>query len=102
MSVTVEVACAEWTSRSAHPRHSTTTLGASFEDSDSALIAAALGNLAKVRGMTKVAVDAGQGSESLYKALSRNSNSGFATVLKVMRALGLGLRHFAASGPAAG
>ncbi len=42
--------------------------------------------------MTKVATDAGLGRESLYKALSPNGNPELATVLKVMQALGLGLR----------
>ena len=67
-------------------------LDAAFEDGDPALIAAALGDIARARGMTKVAADAGLGRESLYKALSPNGNPEFATVLKVMQALGLGLR----------
>jgi len=66
-------------------------LEAAFEDGDPALIAAALGDVARVRGMTKVAADAGLGRESLYKALSPNGNPEFATVLKVMQALGLRL-----------
>jgi len=67
-------------------------LEAAFEDGDPALIAAALGDIARARGMTKVAADAGLGRESLYKALSPNGNPELATVLKVMQALGLGLR----------
>ncbi|MCY3749347.1 MAG: putative addiction module antidote protein [Chloroflexi bacterium] len=67
-------------------------LEAAFEVGDPALIAAALGDIARARGMTKVAADAGLGRESLYKALSPNGNPDFATVLKVMQALGLGLR----------
>ncbi len=67
-------------------------LEAAFEDGDPALIAAALGDAARARGMTKVAAEAGLGRESLYKALSPGGNPEFATVLKVMRALGLGLR----------
>ncbi len=67
-------------------------LEAAFEDGDPALIAAALGDIARARGMTKVAADAGLGRESLYKALSPNGNPEFGTVLKVMQALGLGLR----------
>ena len=66
-------------------------LDAAFEDGDPALIAAALGDIARARGMTKVAADAGLGRESLYKALSPNGNPEFATVLKVMQALGLRL-----------
>ena len=77
-------------------------LEAAFEDGDPALIAAALGDIARARGMTQVAADAGLGRESLYKALSPNGNPEFATVLKVVRALGLELRPFAASGRTAG
>ena len=66
-------------------------LEGAFEDGDPALIAAALGDVARSRGMTKVAADAGLGRESLYKALSPNGNPEFATVLKVMQALGLRL-----------
>ncbi len=73
-------------------------LEAAFEDGDPALVAAALGDIAKARGMTKVAAEAGLGRESLYKALSPSGNPEFATVLKVMRALGLRLRASAASG----
>ncbi len=75
-------------------------LEAAFEDGDPALIAAALGDIARARGMTKVAADAGLGRESLYKALSPTGNPEFATVLKVMQAMGLGLRPFSASDPA--
>ena len=73
-------------------------LEAAFEDGDPALIAAALGDIARARGMTKVAADAGLGRESLYKALSPDGNPEFATVLKVMRALGLGLGVSAGKG----
>lgn len=64
---------------------------AAFEDGDPALIAAALGDVARARGMTKVAADAGLGRESLYKALSPGGNPELATVIKVVRALGLRL-----------
>ncbi len=67
-------------------------LEAAFEDGDPALIAAALGDAARARGMTKVAAEAGLGRESLYKALLPGGNPEFATILKVMRALGLRLR----------
>ena len=67
-------------------------LEAAFEDGDPALIAAALGDVARAKGMTKVAAEAGMGRESLYKALSPEGNPEFATVLKVVRALGLRLR----------
>ena len=71
-------------------------LEAAFEDGDPGLIAAALGDVARAKGMTKVAADAGLGRESLYKALSPDGNPEFATVLKVIRALGLRL-HASAS-----
>lgn len=67
-------------------------LEAAFEDGDPTLIAAALGDAARAKGMTKVAAEAGLGRESLYKALSPEGNPEFATVLKVLRALGLRLR----------
>lgn len=61
------------------------------EDGDPAEIAAALGHIARARGMTQVAKDAGLGSKSLYKALSPDAKPRFETVLKVTRALGLKL-----------
>jgi probable addiction module antidote protein len=67
-------------------------LDAVFEDGDPALIAAALGDVARAKGMSKVAQAAGLGRESLYKALSPEGNPEFATVLKVLRALGLKLK----------
>jgi probable addiction module antidote protein len=67
-------------------------LEAAFEDGDPALIAAALGDVARAQGMTQVARDAGLGRESLYKALSSDGNPELATVLRVLRALGLRLR----------
>ena len=66
-------------------------LEAAFEDGDPRLVAAALGDVARAKGMTKVARESGLGRESLYKALSADGNPEFATVLKVMRALGLRL-----------
>lgn len=66
-------------------------LEAAFEEGDPALIAAALGDIARARGMTDIARRAGLGRESLYKALSPNGNPELATVIKVMEALGLKL-----------
>ena len=76
-------------------------LEAAFEDGDPTLIAAALGDIARARGMTEVAAEAGLGRESLYKALSPNGNPEFATVLKVMHALGLRLHASAVPGAGA-
>jgi len=63
---------------------------------DFAGIARALGDIARARGMTQVARDAGLSRESLYKALSEGGNPSFATVLKVARALGVRLQAQAA------
>lgn len=52
-------------------------------------IAKALGDIARAKGMTQVAMDAGLSRESLYRALSADGNPSYATVLKVARALGL-------------
>ncbi len=66
-------------------------LEAALAVGDSALVAAALGDIARARGMTQLARDAGLGRESLYKALSPAGNPEFATILKVIEALGLRL-----------
>jgi probable addiction module antidote protein len=58
---------------------------------DAAGIARALGDIARAKGMSQVARDAGLSSESLYKALSESGNPSFATILKVARALGVRL-----------
>ena len=60
-------------------------------DGDAALIAKALGDIARARGMTKVASDTGLSRESLYKALSTDGNPSLSTILKVMKSLGLEL-----------
>lgn len=59
-------------------------------------IARALGDLARAKGMSKVALDSGLSRESLYKSLSENGNPSLATVLKVAKALGLRLHAAAA------
>lgn len=71
-------------------------LEAALEEADPGLIAAALGDIARAKGMSQVARDAGLGRESLYKALSPTGNPEFATILKVVAALGLQLH----AGPA--
>jgi probable addiction module antidote protein len=67
-------------------------MNAAFEDGDPALIAAAIGDVARARGMTKIARDAGLSRESLYRALGVGGNPEFATVLKVLHALGIQLK----------
>jgi probable addiction module antidote protein len=56
---------------------------------DATGIARALGDIARAKGMTQVARDAGLSRESLYKALGENGNPTFATILKVAKALGV-------------
>lgn len=66
-------------------------LEAALEDGNPQLVAAALGDIARAKGMTQVARKAGLGRESLYKALTSSGNPELATVLKVISALGLQL-----------
>ena len=63
---------------------------------DAAGIARALGDIARAKGMSQVAKDAGLSRESLYRALSADGNPSFATVLKVAKALGVRLHAQAA------
>ena len=65
-------------------------------DGDAAFIAKALGDIARAKGMSQVARDAGLSRESLYKALSGEREPSFSTILKVMAALGLKLHAEAA------
>jgi probable addiction module antidote protein len=77
-------------------------LQAALEDGDPGVVTAALGDIARAKGMTDVAREAGLGRESLYKALSSNGNPELATVLRVVRALGLRLLAMPAKRPAKG
>ncbi len=63
-------------------------LDAAFEDGDPKVITAALGDVARARGMTEIARASGLGRQSLYKALSEDGHPEFATVLKVIQAMG--------------
>ena len=69
----------------------TAYLQAAVEDGDPALLAAALGDIAKARGMTQLAKDTGMSRESLYKSLSGERAPNSDTLFKVMRALGFKL-----------
>ncbi|KAF0135956.1 addiction module antidote protein [Methylocystis rosea] len=62
-----------------------------LESNDPAIVAHALGVIARAKGMSQIAQDAGLSRESLYKALSADGNPELATVLKVIKALGLKL-----------
>jgi probable addiction module antidote protein len=67
-------------------------LDAVLDDGDPELLKAALGDIARAKGMTEIARAAGLGRASLYKALAPEGNPEFATVAKVLRALGLRLK----------
>ena len=64
-------------------------LEAAFAEGNPKLVVQALGTIAKARGMTQIAKETGLRRESLYKALSPEGNPEFATVLKVVKALGI-------------
>ncbi|MBL1262059.1 addiction module antidote protein [Candidatus Methylomicrobium oryzae] len=64
---------------------------ACLEEGDPALIAHALGVIARAKGMTKLSKDTGISREGLYKALSGEGNPEFATIMKVTKALGIKL-----------
>ncbi len=66
-------------------------MSAVLESGDGNLLLRALGEVARVRGMAKVARDTGLGRESLYKALAPGAKPRFDTVLRVVGALGLKL-----------
>jgi len=66
-------------------------LEAAFEDGDPALIATALGNIARAKGMTQLAAQAGVTREALYKALSPTGDPRLSTFLGVIKALGIKL-----------
>ena len=70
-------------------------LDAVLEDGDPELLKAALGDIARAKGMTEIAEATGLGRTNLYKALSPEGNPEFATVAKVLKSLGLRL-HIAA------
>ena len=66
-------------------------IDAVFEDGDPALITHALGVVARARGMSQIAREAGLSRESLYRALDSDGNPEFGTVVRVLKALGLRL-----------
>lgn len=75
------------------PKEMAAYLEACIEEAngDAAFIAKALGDIARAKGMSQVAKDAGLSRESLYKALSGDRSPDFDTILKVISALGLKL-----------
>lgn len=80
------------------PEEMAAYLEASLEEAngDAAFIAKALGDIARAKGMSQVARDAGLSRESLYKALSGERVPSFDTILKIVSALGLKLHAEAA------
>ena len=66
-------------------------LSAVVEENDPKLLIAAIGDIAKARGMSRIATDSGLGRESLYKALNPDSKPRFDTVIKVLGALGVNM-----------
>jgi probable addiction module antidote protein len=66
-------------------------LVSAFESDDPAIIADALGVVARSRGMSALAAETGMARQTLYKALSSTGNPEFSTVLKVAHALGFRL-----------
>lgn len=67
-------------------------INAALESGDVDVLMAAIGDVAKARGMSRVAADAGVGRESLYKTLSGESKPRADTVFKLLRALGVKLQ----------
>ena len=63
-----------------------------FKSGDPDLIIAAIGDVARARGMSKIANAANRGRESLYKSLSQGGNPSFETVMRVLSSLGFELR----------
>ncbi|MGE0283202.1 MAG: addiction module antidote protein [Rhizobiaceae bacterium] len=74
---------------------------AAFETEDPAFIAKSLGVVARARNMTQLAKDVGMSRPALYKALSGRSSPEFATIMKVVKALGLRITALSADGRAA-
>lgn len=66
-------------------------LEAIFEEGDPATVAAALGEVARAKGMSQIAKDAGLSRENLYRALSSDGNPEFGTIMRVIKAMGFDL-----------
>lgn len=74
-------------------------LEAIFEDGDAATIAAAIGEVARVKGMGQIAKDSGLSRENLHRALSSDGNPEFGTIMRVIHAIGFDLRVTPHVGP---
>jgi probable addiction module antidote protein len=71
-------------------------LTAILEDGDSELLIAAIGDVAKARGMSRIATETGLGRESLYKSLAHGAHPKFDTICKVLAALNVRIHLTAA------
>lgn len=67
-------------------------LNSIMEEENPDLLLAAIGDIAKAKGMHQIAQESGLGRESLYKALTAGAKPRFQTVIKVLRVLGLELK----------
>lgn len=79
------------------PKQMAAYLEAALEDGDPRVIAAALGDIARAKGMAQIARETGLNRESLYDALSAEGNPRLTTFLKVISSLGIHLKAEAAS-----
>ncbi|MFN0141582.1 MAG: addiction module antidote protein [Pyrinomonadaceae bacterium] len=73
-------------------------LNAALEDPNPDVFLLAISDVAKARGMSKLAKDAGLGRESLYKALSPGAKPRYDTIIRLLRSLGVDLRAFPVKG----
>ncbi len=64
-------------------------LSAALEDDDPGILLAAIGHVAKARGMSTIAQESGLGRESLYKAFAPGAKPRYETVQKVLHTLGV-------------
>ncbi len=76
-------------------------LTAALEHDDPDVFLAAVGNVAKARGMASIAQATGLGRESLYKALSPGAKPRYDTILKVLRSLGVNVAVHVRAAPLA-
>ena len=67
-------------------------LSATLDEGDPKLLLSAISDVAKARGMSKIAIDSGLGRESLYKALNPEAKPRFETILKVLKSLGVKIK----------
>lgn len=74
------------------PEQQAAYIEAALEENDPGFLAKALGDVARARGMTQVAKDAGVTREALYRALSETGDPRLSTFMGVMNALGLKLK----------